>query len=295
MRFSDKPTPYTPKKNFHSPKPKHVYIMQFIAEFGFLRPLDVGNYIGGKNKHAAGRQVLESLVKRGFIKPFTLKNGQTAYELTKEGGKACKAYFQLEKVKYLHGETPLTWKHDILCWGVFYLIKRLASEYGWLNIPNLNIKSEFAKQAIKGRRVPDLIGVTGNDYVFYEVENSRKSGPKLDVMLKPYVRLKTDVSGDEFYNQKDTIFCIPDAIKSGDLNHFAGIMNRLNRLGLPESVDVEFIVLLIENGSVSDASRVVVNYHQFKKMQSTRKLTDRYPRWSKMIESFIQDFEQELF
>lgn len=276
-------------------KPKYVYVMQFMAEFGFLRPLDVGNYIGGKNKHAAGRQMLESLAKRGLIKPFPLKNGQTAYELTKEGGKLCRSVFDLEKVRYLHGKTPTTWQHDVLCWGAFYLIKRLATEYGSINIPNLNIKSEFARQAIKGRRVPDLIGYTGRDYVFYEVENSRKSGPKLDVMLRPYVKLKMDVSGDDFYNQKDTIFCIPDAIKSGDLNHFAGIMNRLNRLGLPESVEVEFIVFLIENGSVADASRVKVSYAQFKKMQSTRRLTDRYPRWSKMIESFIEDFERDLF
>lgn len=292
MRFSDKPTPSTPRD--FSRKPKYVYVLQFLAEFGFLRPLDVGNYIGGKNKHAAGRQLLESLARQRFIKPFTLKNGQMAYELTKEGGKQCRALFGLDKVRYLHGKTPATWQHDLLCWGAFYLIKRLCHEYGGTNIPNLNIKSEFAKQAIKGRRVPDLIACTGRDYTFLEVENTRKSGPKLDVMLKPYVLLKTDVSGDEFYNQKDTIFCVPDAINSGDLNHFASIMNRLNRLGLPESIEVEFIVFLIENGSVADASKVKVSYTQFKKMQSTRRLTDRYPRWSKMIETFITDFESDL-
>lgn len=296
MTKPDKTTPSDPLNNFSkNARYKYVYVMQFIAEFGFLRPIDVGNYIGGKNRHAAGRQVLESLCGHGLIKQFTLKNGQTAYELTRMGGQQCKAVFNLKKARYLHGETPATWRHDLLCWGVFYLFKRMAHQSGFFDIPNLNIKSEFARQAIKGRRVPDMIAVTGREFTFLEVENSKKSGPKLDVMLQPYVRLKMDRSGDDYYNQKDTIFCVPDALQPGDLNHFASIMNRLNRLGLPEHEQVEFIVLLLENGSVKDASQVKVSYNKFKRWKSSRRLTDNWPRWSKSIENNIEEFTRDLF
>lgn len=174
--------------------------LNWIWDFGFLRPQELGNLLWPKSTHSTknAERIARKWLADGLILRRTLpKHAGTVLVLSKAGAEFLSHEFGIDaKSGKDIGEMtagvwspPKTWRHDILAAGVLALMRR----DGHTIYPEQKLRRENPNKL-----VPDGIALKikdGTPYaVWLEIESARKTGKRMDTMCKSLIAAASGTS-----------------------------------------------------------------------------------------------------
>jgi hypothetical protein len=155
--------------------------LRFLDDFGWLRTVELGGLLWPRNK--SSRQQADRLARRwidlNLVLVRKLPDGAgrslvlsaagvrrlAEFDVTAQSGK------DIGQVQAGKWTPPQTWRHDLLAVGVLVELHK----NGYTVYPEHQIR-RLAGRLVK---IPDGLAYLGQEVVWLEAENSRKSGPEL--------------------------------------------------------------------------------------------------------------------
>ena len=156
-----------------------VDALKFIYQYGWLRPQELGHLMWPnmtRDGYAHTCRAAQSWLKRGLILARPLPDGAgrafvlaaAGVQMLKDANHEASTGKDFGRMKDSHWTPPTNWKHDLLATGV---LVRFENQ-DWVVYPEATIRRQGANLS----KIPDGILVRGDDVVWLEVEQTRKSG-----------------------------------------------------------------------------------------------------------------------
>lgn len=162
---------------------KDIYGLQWISDFCWLRPAELGALIfDGVHARKQAERLTRSWVHRGLVLERMLPEragralvlASRGVQLLAQAGIAARSGKDIGNIKDGIWQPPLTWKHDLLATQV--LCQLVSSGYEVLPEPALR------RTAGALAKMPDGLAIRQDRVIWLEVESARKTGPAMRLL-----------------------------------------------------------------------------------------------------------------
>jgi hypothetical protein len=209
--------------------------LRFLDDFGWLRTVELGGLLWPNNK--SSRQQADRLARRwvnlNLVLVRKLPDGAGRALVLSAAGVRHLAEFDVEarsgkdigQVRAGKWTPPQTWRHDLVAVGVLVELHK----NGYTVWPEHRIR-RLAGRLVK---IPDGLAFRGQEVVWLEAENSRKSGPELRQLAEALNRVARDLA-EPVLGLKPTrvLVAFPLGIKDENghnLSHQSRVRNALSK------------------------------------------------------------------
>jgi len=232
-----------------------------VHNFGWMRARELGHMLWPASARSAvnASELVGKWKRAGWvlIRPLPDHMGQ-ALVLSAAGAAYLRACGHMDAVTGKDwGETragdwvaPTTWRHELLTLG---LLAHLHSE-GWKVIPERQLRRENSPG-----KFPDGLAVRGDDVIWIEVENARKSGPNRNQMVQALV-LASQGEGERLSGQVANRALLAYAVDARDergyrLDHRSRVIAALARRA---PVDVPLMLAALSVAGTAGVGQVAL-------------------------------------